>query len=367
LTEEHLKKTPLYDEHVALNARMVPFGGWSMPVQYEGIIDEHAHTRNAVSIFDISHMGEFIVEGDCVTSGLDFLVTMNLVDLSLKACRYGCMLNEHGGVIDDLIIFRIEQNKWFIVVNGETTNKDANHIQKHLTKNSSFKDISMQTGKIDIQGPQSRKILSSFVADIGKLDYYTFNYFDLLGEQVLISRTGYTGELGYEIYFPWQKTKDLWQALIKSDRVKPAGLGARDILRLEMGYSLYGHELGEDISPLESGLNRFIDFEKDFVGKEILIEQKKEGLKQKIVGLKSLNRRAPRQGHNIYCESGDKVGIVTSGTFSPSLKYGIGLGFMTVQLAKQDSGIYFGNDKNKNEAVVVPRTFYKSNTLLLKE
>ena len=165
---------------------------------------------------------------------------------------------------DDLIVFRLEERKWFLVVNGATAEKDAKHFQEHLTEGAAFKDVSFQTGKIDVQGPLSRNVLSSFVAEIEKLDYYTCDYFDLLGERVIISRTGYTGELGYEIYFPWGKTKDLWGALLEHENVKPAGLGARDILRIEMGYSLYGHELEEGISPLESGLQRFIDFEKDF-------------------------------------------------------------------------------------------------------
>jgi len=360
-SQKSLQKTPLHNEHLALKARMVPFGGWEMPVQYEGILNEHAHTREAVSIFDISHMGEFIVEGDCIESGLDRIVTMSLRDLPVKSCRYGCILNERGGVIDDLIIFRLEEKKWFFVVNGATTKKDALHFQAHLTEKSSFRDVSLQTGKIDIQGPLARDVLSSFVADIGKLDYYTFDRFDLLGEHVLISRTGYTGELGYEIYFPWEKTKDLWRELIRRDNVKPAGLGARDVLRLEMGYSLYGHELGEDISPLESGLGRFIDFDKDFIGKEDLLKQKKEGVRQRIAGISSEGRRAPRPGHKIYLDSGEEVGIITSGTFSPSLNKGIGLGFVAAQYAGHGSTVFFGNSKSKG--TIVPRTFYQGGSL----
>lgn len=334
-----------------------------MPVQYDGILKEHAHTRDAVSVFDISHMGEFIIEGDCVQSGLDRLLTMPLVDLPVQSCRYGCMLNEHGGVIDDLIVFRLEKDKWFIVVNGATTQKDVTHFQKNLTDQSKFRDVSPQTGKIDIQGPASREVLSSFVAEIGKLDYYTFDYFDLLEEHVLISRTGYTGELGYEIYYPWNKTKDLWRTLLAHDKVKPAGLGARDVLRLEMGYSLYGHELGEDISPLESGLSRFIHFDKDFIGKNVLLIQKDEGLKRKIVGLSSETRRAPREGHKIYLDSGEEVGKVTSGTFSPCLNKGIGLGFVDTQYAGKGSKVLFGDDKNKNPAKITSRAFHKSSSL----
>ena len=363
LTHKKLQRTPLYDEHLALKARMVGFGGWEMPVQYDGIIKEHDHTRNAVSIFDISHMGEFIVEGDCVDSGLDRIVTMPLVDLPVGSCRYGCVLNEQGGVIDDLIIFRIEERKWFVVVNGATTQKDKAHFQKHLKKGTVFKDVSLKTGKIDIQGPLSLNVLSSFVADAEKLDYYACDHFNLLGERVLIGRTGYTGELGYEIYFPWDQTKDLWQALIKHDHVKPAGLGARDVLRIEMGYSLYGHELGEDISPLESGLNRFISFEKDFIGKSALLKQKEKGVKEKIIGVISENRRAPRCDQKIYSGSGEEIGVITSGTFSPSMNKGIGFGFVKTRYAVLGSPVVFGDDKSKSAGVISSRVFYKDGSL----
>lgn len=358
-----LQRTPIYEEHVALDARMVPFGGWEMPVQYEGILKEHTQVRNAVAIFDISHMGEFIVEGDCVETGLERIVTMPLSDLSIQSCRYGCVLNEQGGVMDDLIIFRIEENKWFIVVNGAMIQKDKLHFQKHLSEKAVFTDVSMKTGKIDIQGPLSFKVLSSFVAEVGKLDYYTCDYFDLLGERVIISRTGYTGELGYEIYFPWDKTRELWRELLKVDGVKPAGLGARDILRIEMGYSLYGHELREDVSPLESGLNRFVLFDKDFIGKEALSKERQEGLKKKVVGIASQTRRAPRQGQKIYSESGEEIGTVTSGTFSPCLSRGIGLGFVSTENAALETAVSFGDEKNKNAATLASRAFYKGGSL----
>ena len=362
-SQEKLLRTPLYDEHLALKARMVPFGGWEMPVQYDGILREHAQTREAVSIFDISHMGEFIVEGDCLEAGLDRVVTMPLVDLPVGSCRYGCILNEQGGVIDDLIVFRLGKKKWFLVVNGATTQKDKEHFQKHLKKNAVFEDVSLKTGKIDIQGPESFNVLSSFVADIGKLDYYTCDYFDLLGKHVLISRTGYTGELGYEIYFPWDRIKDLWQELLKNDRVKPAGLGVRDVLRIEMGYSLYGHELGEDISPFESGLNRFVSLDKDFIGKEVLLKQKEKGIQKKIIGICSETRRAPRQGQKIFARSGEEIGIVTSGTFSPTLNRGIGLGFISVSYADQGTAVVFGEQKSQNAATISSRAFYKGGSL----
>lgn len=363
LTREESKKTPLYDEHLALGARMVPFGGWAMPLQYDGILREHAHTRAAVSVFDTSHMGEFVVEGGCAESGLERIVTMSLADLPIKAGRYGCILNEQGGVIDDLVVFREGERKWFIVVNGATTQKDAAHFQSHLTDKAAFEDVSLRTGKIDVQGPLSRDVLRSFVAGVEKLDYYTFDYFDLWGERVLISRTGYTGELGYEIYFPWEKLKELWRALIGRDKVKPAGLGARDVLRLEMGYSLYGHELGEGFSPLEAGLARFIHFEKDFIGRDVLLKEKEEGIRRTIAGIRSETRRSPRQGHVIYSQDGEAVGTVTSGAFSPTLGRGIGLGLVAAPYAGVGTAVFFGNGNNKNAGKIASRAFYKGGSL----
>ncbi len=358
-----LQKTPLYDNHTSLDARIVEFGGWAMPVQYDGILAEYKQTRTHTALFDISHMGEFIMEGDCVEIGLDRLVTSAIADMPIKSCRYGAMLNEQGGVLDDLIVFRIEKEKWFIVVNASTTEKDAQHIQKHLKPGTTFQDVSLKTGKIDIQGPLAREVLSPLAPGIEKLNFYTFDHFDLLGQHVLISRTGYTGELGYEIYFPWEHTPELWQKLLEHKHVKPAGLGARDLLRLEVGYSLYGHELDENTSVLESGLNRFIDFKKNFFGKESLLKQKESGLKRKLIGFIADSRRSPRQGHKIYSESQDEIGEVTSGSFSPHLQKGIGLGFVLTEEGIRDKKIFFGNDKNKIPAIITPKIFYKNGSL----
>lgn len=363
MNDELLQRTPLYNNHVALKAKMVPFGGWDMPVQYEGILAEYEQARTSVALFDISHMGEFIIEGDAMGSGLDRLLTMELVSMPIHACRYGSMLNEQGGVLDDLIVFRCEEKRWFLVVNASTAVKDAEHIQKHLTPQARFIDVSAQTGKIDVQGPRSRDVLSGLVEGISRLDYFSFDYFDFLGENVLISRTGYTGELGYEIYYPWDKIETVWTALLKNDLVKPAGLGARDLLRLEVGYSLYGHELSEQRTPLETGLNRFVDFDKDFIGKEALLQQQAEGVPNKIIGLTSENRRAPRAEQLIYNEAGEQIGEVTSGGFSPHLQKGIGLGFVKASATKKGDQILFGNDKSKNAAEVTGKTFYKNGSL----
>ncbi len=356
-----LHNTPLEQEHIALGAKMVGFGGWNMPLQYEGIIAEWSYNRKTCSIFDCSHMGEFIIQGDARESGLDRIVTQRISDMPLKTCRYGAMLNKQGGVIDDLIVYRKSSQEWMIVVNASNIEKNAKHFREQLTVKAIFKDISFETAKLDLQGPLSRDILKTLVPDSGKLEYYAFDEFMLLGQKCLISRTGYTGELGYEIYYPWEKAKELWQMILKNDKVKPTGLGVRDVLRIEMCYSLYGHELSEDIHPLEAGLDHFIDFEKEFIGKEVLLKQKVQGITRRISCFISDSRRSPRAGHKIIDEAGQMIGEVTSGTFSPGLQVGIGLGFLkTLSVGKN---IFFGDEKNKATASIVKRPFYKNGSL----
>lgn len=356
-----LKRTPLYHDHIELNAKMVPFGGWEMPVQYDGIIAEYGYTRQNVAAFDICHMGEFLIEGDLSDCGLDHVVTQRLDNLPVGSCRYGVMLNDRGGVIDDLIVFRLVQKRWMAVVNAATREKDARHIQDHLTPGAVFQDISDETGKIDIQGPQSRDVLMALVPGIERLKYYTFDTFNVLGEQVIVGRTGYTGELGYEIYFPWGKTSALWKKLLGMG-VKPAGLGARDLLRLEMGYPLYGHEMNENVSALDSGLSRFIDWEKDFIGKSALLKYKEQGVMRKIVCFSALSRRSPRAEQLIFSKDKEPVGIVTSGSFSPALTQGAGLGFVPVGYQEGDD-IFFGDKNNPVPAKILSRPMYKVGSL----
>ncbi len=362
-SQDTLLRTPLYNEHRALNARMVPFGGWEMPLQYEGILAEYTHTRKAVTLFDTSHMGEFVIHGDFRKTGLDTIVTMTIADMPVHSCRYGMMLNEHGGVMDDLIVFREAVEDWFIVVNGATAAKDAGHFRESLKQPQAFEDISSQIGKVDVQGPLSRHILAEVVPGIEKLAYYTFGRFNLLGETVRISRTGYTGELGYEIYSSCGIVSAIWRKLLGHDLLKPAGLGARDILRLEAGYSLYGHELTETVTPLEAGLQRFVDFTKDFIGKAALLRQQKEGVQKTLVGIISEGRRSPRQNQRLYREGGGEIGHVTSGTFSPFCQRGIGLGFIVAARGGNGQKIYFGDDNNKNPAIMSTKTFYQNGSL----
>ncbi|MFH1645561.1 MAG: glycine cleavage system aminomethyltransferase GcvT, partial [Candidatus Omnitrophota bacterium] len=282
-----LRNTPLFNEHKKLNARLGAFGGWQMPIQYDGIIAEHNWTRSSASIFDICHMGEFIIKGDLKKSNIDSVFTMKLDDLTPGRCRYGFILNEEGNIIDDLIVYRLEDKKWMVVVNAATTTKDEDHIRERLSSDSEFTNISDITAKIDIQGPLSKEILfETLSVDVSNLKYFNFKSFSLFGEDVIISRTGYTGELGYEIYINSENVEKLWQLLCKDNRVKPGGLGARDTLRLEMCYPLYGQDIDETKTPYEANLMNFVCLDKDFYGKEALLKKMKDVSTSFLIPLK---------------------------------------------------------------------------------
>ena len=332
-----LFRTSLYDLHKELNARNVSFCGWEMPVQYESIIKEHDACRNSAALFDISHMGEFFFKGDIKNSGVNESVTHDLVKLPVGKCKYGFLLNERGGIIDDLIIYKLGEDELMFVVNAARTDIDYKTIKNRLSSGE-FINRSKEISKIDIQGPKSKEMLREFVeVDLDELKYFSFEQSKFDGFSCLVSRTGYTGELGYELYMSNDKAKEVWKKLMAKGAT-PAGLGARDLLRLEMGYSLYGNELNEDTTPLEANLSMFVKFDTDFVGKEALLKQKEEGIKRLILPFRSLNRRAPKHGDKIYQD--DKlIGEVTSGAYSPSLGYGIALGMF--ELDKYDENKEF--------------------------
>lgn len=328
-----------------------------MPIQYEGILAEHAYTRKAVSVFDICHMGEFIIEGDAVSSGLDRIVTQKIASMPEGACRYGFMLNESGGVIDDLVVYRVGKTSWMLVVNAATISGDEAHLRKNLSGKHIFKNVSSQLGKLDAQGPQSRQVVKDIFGDqVEKLKYYTFFGAVFNNEHCVISRTGYTGELGYEIYVPAGMVTELWDMLLKDKRVKPAGLGCRDTLRLEMGYPLYGQDIDVNHSPLAAGFEKFVDFSKDFIGKPALLEERKNGIKERLVCFKADSRRAPRHGFAIF-DKENRVGTVTSGSFSPSLSAGIGMGYISgnyepgMPLTVRDTGVEI-------QVAIVKQPFY---------
>ena len=356
---ENVKKTPLHSEHIAMGAKMVPFAGWEMPVQYEAITFEHTHTRRAVSIFDTCHMGEFFVAGDALDSGLEHIVTVPLSTLAVRRCRYGFMLNDSGGIIDDLVVYRLGPEEWMIVVNARHIEEKAEHFMKHLSNNALFENRSDYYGKLDIQGPMSGNILAAATDDSTILDmpYFGFAYFELYGNRVLISRTGYTGEMGFEVYVPVEKVSLLWKKLLDFTDVKPAGLGARDTLRMEMGYPLCGQDIDENTTPLEAGSGRFLDLDKDFIGKDRLVTQQKQGVKKKLVGLMSGSRRSPRR-EDLITLSDNKIGRVTSGGFSPSLEKGIGMGYISTPYIEEKGPLTIQGMRSRLEVQIAAFPFY---------
>lgn len=327
-----MKKTVLYQQHLSLGARMGEFGGWDMPIQYEGILQEHTHTRTRASIFDICHMGEFEISGPTALSDLEHLLTQNLSRLEVGQCRYGFMLNEEGGVLDDLICYRLEADCFWLVVNAGTAAGDAAWIQAHISEQTTFSDLSAQTAKIDVQGPLSKQVLeAAFSVELPQLGYFRFARMHCMGIDLLLSRTGYTGEHGYELYLPVDQAERVWVLLMNHSEVKPAGLGARDTLRLEMGFPLYGHELSERYSPVVYSGAAFIDMKKSFIGKAgVTAELGNPPFRR--VALKLNSKRAARE-HDRVLYNGECVGEITSGSLAPSLGVAVGLALVEPALA----------------------------------
>ncbi len=360
---EELKNTPLVDEHVRLKALMAPFGGWNMPIQYEGILAEHRWCREKVALFDICHMGEFLYKGDIEAGGLEEVFTFSVKSIPVGRSRYGFLLNDRGGIIDDLIVFRLAENEAMVVVNAATIANDFSVIRSRLKPGADFTDISAVTGKLDLQGPLARQVLTDkFGPGIGEIPYFKFVRTEILGVPAIVSRTGYTGELGYEIFLPAEKVRELWELLLADERVKPAGLGARDVLRLEVGYSLYGSDIDEATTPLEAGLGAFVNFDKEFVGKGALLKQQQEGVTKTKVAFRVGSRRSPRHHYEI-CFEGETVGSVTSGVFSPMLGCGIGLGYVKPEVAAVGSPLTIRHDKVSMEATVCELPFYQGGSL----
>lgn len=325
-----LLTTPLNDWHAGNGARMVPFAGWNMPVQYTGILEEHKHTRTQASIFDISHMGEFLLEGAGATTALSRIVTHNLATLAPGKCRYGFLLNERAGVLDDLIVYRLAEEKYMLVVNGACIDSDFAWIGSHLPSGLTFVNQSFDIAKIDLQGPDSHAVLQRLMpADTTTLGYFGFREVEFEGFTLLISRTGYTGELGYEFYLPWTKAETLWTRLISDDAVLPAGLGARDTLRLEVGLPLYGQDLDTDHTPIEAGYGAMITSESDFIGKSGL-----STIRERLVGLRIEGRRSARHHDEVFVGE-TKVGTITSGSIAPSLGYCVAMAYVRADMADQ--------------------------------
>jgi aminomethyltransferase len=360
---ENLKITPLNSSHIKLGAKMVPFAGWNMPVQYtEGIIAEHNHTRSHVSVFDIFHMGEFHVKGRDAAIALDRILARPVVDQKPGTCRYSFLLTEKGTVIDDLIVYRIGDNEFFIVVNAGTRDTDAARFRELLPKDVSFADESDATAKIDLQGPESADVLISLGLDKGSLPaYYRWINTQICGIPCLLSRTGYTGELGFEIYFPVNKSESMWDLLLKQNNVKPAGLGARDTLRLEMGYPLYGHELNLETTPVEAGFAQMLKLgdKRDFIGAEIL-RTSQPG--KRLVGIELDGRRVAREGTSVFI-SGRESGKISSGTFSPSLGKAIALAYVNGSSdVSNGTEVELVTDRFRITGKITSIPFYKNGT-----
>ena len=355
--EALLKRTPLYKKHLALGARMVPFSGWEMPVQYTGIIDEHLHTREKAGLFDICHMGELFIKGENAAREVDRLVTCETSDMPEGKCRYGFLLNKKGGIVDDLIVFKISQQEFMLVVNAGTRDKDREWIEKNISKDVSFFDDSDNVAKLDIQGPLSGKVMSGLVGEdvIEALKRFWFLKVEIDGINVLLSRTGYTGELGFELFFPSESAEKLWDRLLEDENVKPVGLGARDTLRMEVGYSLYGLEIDEERTPIEAGLSRFIHMDKDFIGKEALIEETADRI---LTGFICEGRRSAREKFIVKSGS-ETIGEVTSGSFSPCLKKGIGLCYIKKDFSGCGTSVVLSDGKVEIKAEIKKPPLYE--------
>lgn len=359
---EILQQTPLCSRHRDLKALMAPFGGWDMPIQYEGIIAEHAWCRSQAALFDICHMGEFLFQGDFEAGGLEDVFTFSVKTIPPGRSRYGFLLNEQGGIIDDLIVFRLAGDKVMIVVNAATADNDFTVIGSRL-RGGEFTNITTATGKLDIQGPLAREVLvEAFGGQIAAIPYFKFISMDILGVEAIVSRTGYTGELGYEIFLPAGKTAELWDLLLKDRRVKPAGLGARDLLRLEVGYSLYGSDIDEATTPLEAGLEGFVNFDKQFVGREALLKQKDGGAARQKIAFQVSGRRSPRHHYEIFSGQ-QQVGSVTSGVFSPMLACGVGIGFVSAGDYPVGAPLTISHERVSMEATVCELPFFKDGSL----
>ena len=315
---------------------MVPFAGWEMPVHYPtGIIAEHLHTRAQAGLFDVCHMGEFFLSGPGAVSDLSRLVTRRLDDLSVGRCRYGFLTREDGTIMDDLIAFRLAESECMVVVNAATRARDAEWIQERLSPATVWRDGSDGLAKIDLQGPAAPAVMERLIGAeaVGATRRFSFREVPIEGIKVLLSATGYTGEPGYELFYPAEDAVKLWDLLLGMDPVRPAGLGARDTLRLESGLPLYGHDLDDQTTPLEANFARFVDFKKDFIGREALQRQAREGPRRLLMGLLCDGRRSAREGFEIRA-AGRPVGAVTSAGFAPSLKRAIGMGYVAREAAQ---------------------------------
>ena len=369
-----MKKTVLHEKHLALKAKMASFGGYEMPIQYESVIKEHNSCRSQAAIFDTCHMGVFEIAGGGAVSDLERVLSCDIADIKIGACRYGFICNENGGVIDDQILYRVDDDCFLMVVNASTKEGDFEWIKNHLSKDTKFEDVSGEHAKIDLQGPLAPKIASALLKSqaeshknsgdeqsskkiIEDLKFYNFDYVFYKDEMVMISRTGYTGEIGFEIYGKPEVIAQLWDECIDKGAV-PAGLGARDILRLEMGFPLYGHELCLERNAAQSGFSRAVSRKKEFIGSNVVLDS--SAAAQLLVGITIEGRRSAKQNDIIVDESGNHIGIITSGAFSPALGCAIALGYVNKEYSIIGTSIKIISGKNEFLGKVSELPFYKN-------
>ena len=348
-----MNKTALYNKHVSLGAKIVPFAGFEMPVQYSGVTEEHFAVREKVGLFDVSHMGQFYVEGATAKDLLQFVTSNNVENLENGKAQYSCLPNGNGGIVDDLIVYKMEDDKYFVVVNASNIEKDWNHISKFNEKfGAKMTNISNETSLIAIQGPKATETLQKLTdTNLSDIPYYHFTLGTVAGvENVIISNTGYTGSGGFEIYFDNSFAEKLWNDLTLAGEefgIIPCGLAARDTLRLEKGFCLYGNDIDDTTSPLEAGLGWITKFDKKFVDKEFLLKQKEEGITRKLVGFEMQEKAIPRHDYLVVDAAGNEIGKVTSGTMSPMKKVGVGLAYVATPKHKLGSEIFI-QIRNKN-------------------
>ncbi len=359
-----LKKTALHDKHVALGAKMVPFAGYNMPVRYSSDIEEHKTVREGVGVFDVSHMGEFMVRGPQAELLIQTVTTNDISKLLDGQAQYSCMTNLEGGIIDDLIVYKLADQEYMLVVNASNIEKDWNWISRFAKGDVELENISDQLSLFAVQGPRALAALQSLTKiQLSEISFYHFVKGTFAGvPDVIISGTGYTGAGGFELYVPNQYAEQVWDAIFKAGEpygIKPIGLGARDTLRLEMGYCLYGNDIDDTTSPLEARLGWITKLNKEFNNADHLRRQKEEGVERQLSGFKMIDRGIPRHGYDLVDAEGSKIGIVTSGTQSPSLNQGIGMGYLKKEYTKPGSEIYVDIRGRRLKAEVVKLPFYQ--------
>jgi aminomethyltransferase len=359
-----MKKTALTHIHESLNAKMVPFAGYNMPVQYEGVNAEHETVRNGVGVFDVSHMGEFLLSGKNALALIQKVTSNDATVLEIGRAQYSCLPNNDGGIVDDLIVYRMKEEQYLLVVNASNIEKDWNWISLHNDLGVDMKNISDDYSLLAIQGPKAVDAMQSLTSvDLSSIKYYHFEVADFAGiSDVIISATGYTGSGGFEIYCKNSVAEQVWNKVFeagKSFGIKPIGLAARDTLRLEMGFCLYGNDINDSTSPLEAGLGWITKFTKEFTNSENLLKQKETGVSRKLVGFELIERGIPRHDYEIVDTDGNNIGIVTSGTMAPTVGKGIGMGYVKTEFAAAESEIYIQIRNNKVKAKVVKLPFYK--------